>query len=134
MGYLDDDNYVYITGRSKNVIITANGKNIFPEELESYIKANNCVEEAMVWANTRDGINNGEIVATIKPSEEDVIERLGENYTEAELTDLIQGIVDDVNRDKPLFKKIHRVVIRKRDFDVSSSMKVKRFIEDNKEA
>ncbi len=134
LGYLDDDNYVYITGRSKNVIITANGKNIFPEELESYIKANNCVEEAMVWANTRDGINNGEIVATIKPSEEDVIERLGENYTEAELTDLIQGIVDDVNRDKPLFKKIHRVVIRKRDFDVSSSMKVKRFIEDNKEA
>lgn len=39
-----------------------------------------------------------------------------------------------MNRDKPLFKKIHRVVIRKRDFDVSSSMKVKRFIEDNKEA
>lgn len=134
LGYLDDDNYVYITGRSKNVIITANGKNIFPEELESYLKSSNYIEEAMVWALTKDGVNNGEIVATIKPSEEDVIERLGADYSDEKLSDLIQGIVDDVNKDKPLFKKIHRFVIRKRDFEVSSSMKVKRFIDDNREA
>ena len=48
LGYLDGDKYIYITGRLKNIIITQNGKNVYPEELENYIKLIPYVEEVMV--------------------------------------------------------------------------------------
>lgn len=134
LGYLDENDYVYLTGRSKNVIIAANGKNVFPEEIENYLNASPYIESSMVWAEKDADGNSGAIVATIKPSDEDVEERLGEDYKDEQLMELIQGIVDEVNADKPLFKKIKRFVIRRRDFTLSSSMKIKRFIEDNKRA
>ena len=49
-GYVDEEDFIYITGRKKNVIITANGKNVFPEELEYYLAKIPYVEECMVWS------------------------------------------------------------------------------------
>ena len=47
LGYVDNDGYIYITGRLKNVIITQNGKNVYPEELENYLKN-------ISWSPSRD--------------------------------------------------------------------------------
>ena len=71
IGYLDRDNYVFITGRKKNVIIANNGKNVFPEELESYLQALPVVAESMVWGGDRDPNSqwNG-ICATIRLDKE----------------------------------------------------------------
>ena len=135
VGYLDRDNYVFITGRKKNVIIANNGKNVFPEELESYLLALPIVEECMVWGGELDPNSqwNG-IHATIRLSKEALEKKLGPDYTPDQANALIEAEVDKINSDLPRFKRIAHVIVRERDFDKTTSMKIRRFVEDNKRA
>lgn len=134
LGYLDGDKYIYITGRLKNIIITQNGKNVYPEELENYIKLIPYVEEVMVWGQESE-INDKEttIVASVIVDEEAVAEALGEGYTQEEEQDLIWEEIDKVNEKLPLFKRIKKVVIREEDFEKTTAKKIKRFVKKNKE-
>lgn len=135
VGYLDRDNYVFITGRKKNIIIAANGKNVFPEELEGYLLANKYIDECMVWGGELDPSSefNG-IHATVRLNKEEVEAKLGEGYTEEQVYELIDKEIDKINSDMPRFKKIAHFIIRERDFDKTTSMKIRRFVEDNKRA
>lgn len=78
LGHVDEDRYVYITGRMKNVIIASNGKNVFPEELEEKLMRSKFIEECMVWAD-ESGEETGHkgIWATIRIDKEHVAEELG---------------------------------------------------------
>lgn len=133
LGYLSDKDYIYITGRKKNVIIAANGKNVFPEELEFYIMKNECIEECMVWGDedNDDPLKRG-IYVTIRPNKEILTEELGEDATDEQIREYIERIVDKQNETMPLFKKINHVVIRDREFDKTTGLKIRRFVEDNK--
>ena len=59
---------------------------------------------------------------------------LGENYSDQAVEKLIQDLVDGINKEMPAFKKINRVIIRKRPFNVTTAMKIRRFVKDNREA
>lgn len=59
IGYLDEDNYVHITGRIKNVIITKNGKNVYPEEIENYLARIPYVNESLVWGKESEETGSG---------------------------------------------------------------------------
>ena len=135
IGYLDRDNYVFITGRKKNVIIANNGKNVFPEELESYLQALPVVSESMVWGGDRDPNSpwNG-ICATIRLDPEVLERKLGPDYTPVQANALIEAEVDKINSDLPRFKRIAHVIVRNRDFDKTTTNKIRRFVEDNKRA
>lgn len=135
VGYLDRDDYVFITGRKKNVIIANNGKNVFPEELESYLLALPIVEECMVWGGELDPNSqwNG-IHATIRLDKEALEKKFGPDYTADQANALIEAEVDRINSDLPRFKRIAHVIVRERDFDKTTSMKIRRFVEDNKRA
>ena len=135
VGYLDRDNYVFITGRKKNVIIASNGKNVFPEELESYLLALPLVDECMVWGGELDPNSqwNG-IHATVRLNKEALENELGPDYTAEQAEALIDAAVDKINNDLPRFKRIAHVIVRERDFDKTTTMKIRRFVEDNKRA
>ena len=135
VGYLDRDNYVFITGRKKNVIIASNGKNVFPEELESYLLALPLVDECMVWGGELDPNSpfNG-IHATVRLNKEELERKLGADYTPEQAEALIDAEVDKINDSMPRFKRIAHVIVREREFDKTTSMKIRRFVEDNKRA
>lgn len=135
IGYLSHDNYVYITGRKKNVIIASNGKNVFPEELEGYLLALPLVDECMVWGGELDPSSqfNG-IHATVRLNREELEKKLGPDLTAEQANALIDAEVDKINEDLPRFKKIAHVIVREREFDKTTSMKIRRFVEDNKRA
>jgi long-chain acyl-CoA synthetase len=135
LGYLDHDNYVFITGRKKNVIIAANGKNVFPEELEGYLMACPYILECMVWGGDTDPASpwNG-ICATVRLDEDAVKAKLGDAYSDEKVAELIEAEVDKINDKSPRFKKIAHIVIRKREFDKTTGLKIRRFVEDNKRA
>lgn len=132
LGYMDEDNFVYITGRKKNVIITKNGKNVFPEEIEFYLGRIPYVAESMVWGKETETGDDTLICANIKVDEEEVKVKLGEDYSEKQLYDLIWQEVDIINAELPFFKRIKKVDIRKTDFEKTTGKKIKRFVEANK--
>ena len=128
LGHLDDDNYVFITGRKKNVIIAPNGKNVFPEELEEKLMRSPYIEECMVW-----GDEDEKICVTVRIDKERAGEILGEAIDdEAAVYKLVDGEVDKLNADLPDWKSIKRIIIKKSDFVKTTGMKIKRFVPENK--
>ncbi len=132
-GYIDDEKFIYITGRKKNVIIASNGKNVFPEELEYLLSKIPYVSESMVWG--ADNERNGDItiVAAIRPDMEEVEAVIGKNPDEEAVKKLLWEEVDKVNEELPLFKKIRNIAVRNEEFEKNTSKKIKRFVESNKQ-
>jgi len=132
LGKIDAKGYVYITGRKKNVIITKNGKNVYPEEIEYHLSNVPYVLESMVWEKESTDGSDTIIVASIIANDEEVIEKLGANYSEEDLEKLLWAEIDKINAAQPFYKKIKKVMIRKEEFIKSTSKKIKRHVAENK--
>ena len=116
LGKIDEDGFLYITGRKKNLIILSNGENISPEELENALGKNDIVKEILVRENGQN------IEAEIFP-DTDYAEKQGiEDINKA-----LQDIIDDFNKDMPLYKRISSLKVRDTEFDKSTTKKIKRF-------
>jgi long-chain acyl-CoA synthetase len=133
LGKIDDKGYIFITGRKKNVIITKNGKNVYPEELEYLLSNVPYVLESMVWEKKTTGGEDTTIVASIIANEEEVVAKLGENYSQEDLEKLLWVEIDIINAEQPFYKKIKKMIIRNEDFIKSTSKKIKRHVEENKD-
>lgn len=121
IGYMDKENYIYITGRKKNLIILSNGKNIFPEELEEHLSHSALINEAVVIGRRQE---NGEtvITAVIFPEYEKLS---GKSKEEAEAA--VRAEVTAINRTLPVYKQIRAVEIRETEFEKTTSKKVIRY-------
>ncbi len=126
LGYIDEDGFLIITGRKKNVIVTKNGKNIFPEELEALLQRNNEIKEAIV-SGIPDKRGDLDIVVEVFPDVDEVKLTLGkENPTEAETLALIQQKVNEMNKNVSSYKAIKKVTLRDEPFTKNTSQKIKR--------
>jgi len=127
-GYIDKDGFVYITGRKKNVIVTKNGKNIFPEEIESYLNRAPIVAESMVYGiDLPDG--DAQIAVQVLPDLEEAKNILGENYTKEQLQKKVEEAVTDVNNSLQGYKRVTKVIVREEDFEKTTTKKIKRHVE-----
>lgn len=129
LGFIDENNYINITGRKKNVIITKNGKNIFPEELEFYLNRIDFIAESMVWGKMDDATGETYVHAQIRPDSESIEEYFGSQVSDDEIEKLIQDEVDKVNNGLPFYKKIRKIHIKKEEFAKTTSKKIKRHLE-----
>src|SRR5699024_16567 len=106
----DDEGYIFITGRLKNVIILSNGKNIYPEEIEEYLCKLEAICECVVVA--RDV--NGEMMLTAVVYPE---YSLFEGASPDEIKDRIKADIMAVNKHLPVFKQIRNIEIKKNEFE-----------------
>ena len=126
LGYLDAGGFLHITGRKKNVIVTSNGKNIFPEELETYLCRTPFVAESVVVGFINPKKKDYDIVAIIYPDQERMNEVYGEKWTRDQLDAELRRAVADVNGIVQSYKRIECYVIRDTEFPKNASRKIKR--------
>ena len=128
LGKIDKDGYLYITGRCKSVIVTKNGKNIYPEEVEYYLNDNPLISESLVLGIQKEGDDETYINAQIYPHIEAITEYLtGSVPTKEEIWKVISDVVSSVNKKLPNYKHIKSFGIRDKEFEKTTTQKVKRY-------
>ena len=116
LGYVDEEGFVFLTGRLKNLIITKNGENVSPEELENKIGSERIVQEILV--REKEGVIEAEIFPDMEYAEKTGVE---------DIRAVLQQIIDEYNKTAPSYKKIYSLVVRDTEFDKTPSKKIKRY-------
>ena len=116
LGYVDEEGFVYLTGRKKNLIITKNGENVSPEELENKIGENHLVQEILVRES--EGVIEAEIFPDLEyAAKKEIIDIPAE----------LQKLIDDYNSSAPAYKRVYRLKTRDTEFPKTPSKKIKRY-------
>ncbi len=124
IGYMDNDGYIYITGRQKSVIVLNNGKNVFPEEIEEYLAKIENICEAVVVGRKKESSDEVVLTALVYPD-------FTKYASDTDINEIAADIKQKVlllNKKLPSFKQIRNIEIRKNEFEKTSSRKIKRFL------
>ena len=116
LGYVDKDGFVFLTGRKKNLIITKNGENVSPEELENKLSENRIIQEVLV--REKDGVIEAEIFPDYEYVKKQEI---------SDVKGVLQQIIDAYNQEAVAYKKIYRLTVRETEFEKTPSKKIKRY-------
>ena len=129
MGSVDENGCFKVVGRFKNVIVTKNGKNIYPEELEYYLNSNPYVSESLVFGSDCDEAEEGtRVEAKIFPDIGNIMEKLKDKAqpTKDQISKMISEAVKEVNKKLPKYKRIKNFAIRDSEFIKTTTQKIKR--------
>lgn len=133
LAYLDSKGCIHITGRSKNVIVLKNGKNVYPEEIETIIAELPYVEENIVFGEVRrEGADDRDevLVAKIVYDKNLMKEKYGAE-TEEQIYAIVDADIDRINSNMPKYKHVHRLILQTEEMAKTTTGKVKRY-EENK--
>ncbi|WP_372949730.1 AMP-binding protein [Mariniphaga sp.] len=127
-GWYDKDNFLYIKGRIKNMIVGASGENIYPEEIESVINKMRFVLESLVVEK------KGKLVAMVHLNMEEVEQQFkhlkeeAQQYIQEKSDEILKEIHKKVNTQLNKFSRIQQVVLHPKPFEKTPTKKIKRFL------
>jgi long-chain acyl-CoA synthetase len=128
MAFIDSDGFVHITGRKKNVIITKNGKNVYPEEIETLLNRSDYIKESLVYS--KDGKDDIVVCAKIVPDKEKIEEDIKNGVLEQrDINDIINSEVKKINQGLVTYKYVKEFTLRDEEFEKTTTKKIKRFQE-----
>ena len=127
---IDKDGYIFISGRKKFVIVLKNGKNVYPEEIESLINKSEMIDECMVFGMPTE---DGNVILSVKVvyNKEYIKETYGE-ISEEELRKKIWDWVKEVNKTMPKYKYVKKLILTDEELVKTTTLKIKRNVEMEK--
>ena len=128
VGYLDTENYLYLTGRKKSLIVTEGGKNVFPEEIEDYFQLYEEIEQILVRGYMLDERMKTEgIEAVIYPNIDFFLEKESDPFPREIIEERIDSIIKEVNQELLPYKRISRFEVLEEPMEMTTTKKIKRF-------
>ena len=129
LGTIDSDGHVRICGRSKNLIVTGAGKNVYPEEIEAVLCARPEIAEAVVYGNARPGKIGETVAAVVVPDAEWFESNYPSGWSDdkalqAKLTEVVKLACESLAG----FKRVAEVQVQREPFEKTSTRKIKRFL------
>lgn len=122
LGYFDLRGNLVITGRSKNVIVTSNGKNIYPEEIENEVNKIKLVKESMVYGAKK---NRQEVIVTARVTlDREYIDK--NRISNKEIYNIIWAEIKRINKNMVSYKAIKKLEIKEDEFEKTTTLKIKR--------
>lgn len=135
IGFFDEDGFLHINGRKKNVIVSRSGKNVFPEEIEDVLNRSQFVLESIVFGEKDD--KQGEIISAIIVVDTEAFLEFAEaekiKLNERTIDEKIKSEIDKVNKQLALHQQIKKFTIRDREFEKTTTQKIKRYLVDQEE-
>ncbi|MFP4535949.1 MAG: AMP-dependent synthetase/ligase [Spirochaetaceae bacterium] len=133
VGYLDNDNYLYITGRAKNLIVSEGGKNVYPEEIENEFQTYSEIEQIMVRGYEEDATSRAEKIEALVYPNEEFFKTAGEEGAPASkeaVTHRVREIVSEVNQRLLPYQRISRTTFLEEPLEMTTTKKIKRHAVD----
>ncbi len=127
MGFMDSDGFVHITGRKKNVIITKNGKNVYPEEIETLLNRSDYIKESLVYGI--EGKDDVVVCAQIVPDLEKFEEDTKNGVISGDINSIISSEVKRINKELVTYKYVKEFILRDTEFEKTTTKKIKRYQE-----
>lgn len=124
---IDKDGYIFISGRKKFVIVLKNGKNIYPEELETLVNKIEGIKESFVYGKPEDD-GDYKICAKIV-YDKDIVKEIYKTDDENELKEIIWKEIKKINKTMPAYKYIREISLTQTELIKTTTQKVKRFEE-----
>lgn len=125
LGLIDENGYVYIKGRSKNMLLGANGQNIYPEEIEDKLNSMAMVTESLVIQN------NDKLIALVHP---DYDEATNMGFSEEDLKHIMEQNLAELNQMMPAYCKISTIKLQEEEFEKTPKKSIKRYLYQNVQA
>ena len=126
-GYIDEDGFIFVTGRKKDIIVLRNGKNVYPQEIEFLINKLVYVKESLVYQREKDA-QDTMLCAKIVYDESLIEEQFGK-LTKEEYKNKIWEDIKNINKNLPTFKHIKRISITTEELAKTTTQKIKRYEE-----
>ena len=135
IGHLDEDGYLHITDRKKDILVTAGGKNVAPQNIENDLKTSKFVSQALVVGDKRPYVA---ALITLDPveigrwaAEQGIDGEVTSLSEDARVHELVQGAVDDANRERSRYEQVKRFAVLPRDFtmeegEITPTLKLRR--------
>jgi long-chain acyl-CoA synthetase len=130
IGYFDDEGFLHINGRKKNVIISKSGKNVFPEEIEDELNRSPFILESLVYGSKDE--KQDEIIAVKVVADAEAIiqysEESGKKIDDDLVYSVVKSEVDRINKMLSAYKRVKKVELMENEFEKTTTQKIKRYL------
>ncbi len=126
LGYLDKEGYLFLVGRKKNAMVMANGKHVYPEEIEVLLCKSRFVKEAIVVGYYNEAKGDNDLVAVLHPDYTMIKSVYGDIYTRSDVEAELRAAMDAANELLPAHKKLDLFLVKKEEFNKHRSRKIRR--------
>ncbi|MDR2718170.1 MAG: AMP-binding protein [Treponema sp.] len=126
LGYMDSENYLYLTGRAKNMIVTEGGKNVYPEEIENEFQLFEEIEQILVRAFVLEKKSKNEIIEALVFPNPEFKDQNGDTPSKEQMKDRIDKIILEVNQRLLPYQRIERTTVLDKPMEMTTTKKIKR--------